>query len=282
MVNQPRLLVLAAAVLFSTGGMAIKATTLDGWQVAGLRSAFAAVAIAVMLPSSRRHLRASALPVGLVYGATLVLFTLSNKYTTSAHAIFIQDTAPLYVLLMGPFLLGEYLRRSDALFMMVMAAGMAMFFIGGEPAQATAPDPLLGNWLAVGSSITWALTIIGLRALGRDARHGIGPAAAAALVGNILAFALCLPMMFPWTPPTSLDWLVVVYLGVFQIGLAYALLVRATPHVRALELSLLLLLEPVLNPVWTYLALGERPGAFALIGGAIILGATITRALTSR
>jgi drug/metabolite transporter (DMT)-like permease len=282
MVNQPRLLVLAAAVLFSTGGMAIKATTLDGWQVAGLRSAFAAVAIAVMLPSSRRHLRASVLPVGLVYGATLVLFTLSNKYTTSAHAIFIQDTAPLYVLLMGPFLLGEYLRRSDALFMMVMAAGMAMFFIGGEPAQATAPDPLLGNWLAVGSSITWALTIIGLRALGRDARHGIGPAAAAALVGNILAFALCLPMMFPWTPPTSLDWLVVVYLGVFQIGLAYALLVRATPHVRALELSLLLLLEPVLNPVWTYLALGERPGAFALIGGAIILGATITRALTSR
>jgi DME family drug/metabolite transporter len=79
-----------------------------------------------------------------------------------------------------------------------------------------------------------------------------------------------------------LDWGVVVYLGVFQIGLAYALLVRATPHVRALELSLLLLLEPVLNPVWTYLRLGERPGVFALIGGAIILGATILRALTSR
>ena len=282
MTRRPRLLVLAAAALFSTGGMAIKGTALEGWQVAGLRSAFAAVAIALIVPAARRHLRLSVVPVALVYGATLVLFTLANKYTTSANAIFIQDTAPVYVLLLGPVLLGEHLRRSDALFVAVMAGGMALFFLGREPAQATAPDPQLGNALAVASSLTWALTVIGLRALGRHAEHGTGPAAAAALLGNLLAFALCLPMMFPFESATATDLLVVAYLGVFQVGLAYALLVRATPHVRALELSLLLLLEPVLNPIWTYLLLAERPGVFALIGGAVILGATSTRALIGR
>jgi drug/metabolite transporter (DMT)-like permease len=279
---RPRLLVLAAAVLFSTGGLAIKGTALDGWQVAGLRSGFAALAIALIVPAARRHLRASVMPVALVYGATLVLFTLANKYTTAANAIFIQDTAPVYVLMLGPVLLGEQLRRSDALFVLVMASGMALFFVGTEPVQATAPDPELGNALAVASSLTWALTLIGLRALGRRGEHGTGPPAAAALIGNVLACVLCLPMMLPWTPPTAHDWLTVAYLGVFQVGLAYALLVRATSHVRALDLSLLLLLEPVLNPIWAYLGLGERPGGFALLGGAIVLGASFTRAIRNR
>jgi drug/metabolite transporter (DMT)-like permease len=282
MTNNPRLLVLAAAVLFSTGGVAIKGTALAGWQVAGLRSAFAAVAIAILLPTARMHIKPSVISVAVVYGATLVLFTLSNKFTTSANAIFIQDTAPIYVLLLGPVLLGEHLRRNDTLFMAVMAAGMAFFFIGSEPAQATAPNPSLGNSLAVAASITWALTLIGLRSLGSNPEHGTDAAAASALVGNVMAFFCCLPMMFPWTPATPLDWIVIAYLGVFQIGLAYTLLVRATPHVPALELSLLLLLEPVLNPIWTYLVLGEQMGTFALLGATIILVATISKSLSSR
>jgi drug/metabolite transporter (DMT)-like permease len=94
------------------------------------------------------------------------------------------------------------------------------------------------------------------------------------LWGNGFAAALCLPMALPVTSATPTDFGILTYLGVFQIGVAYVMLLAGLSHVRALEASLLLLLEPVLNPVWAWLAQGERPGPWALAGGALILAAT--------
>jgi drug/metabolite transporter (DMT)-like permease len=259
--------------------VAIKATSLDAWGVAGWRSAVATLVVLVAIPGARRGLAWRVAPVGLAYAATLVLFTVATKNTTAANAIFLQYLAPLWILLLGPSLLGESMRRSDAPFLGALAVGMSCIFFGAPAAQATAPRPLFGNLFGVGSGFTLALTLIGLRWLALRAPPRADPGASAVVVGNALAFAMCLPLLGDPRAVAPRDWLFLVYLGAVQIGLAYALLTRATPAVPALELSLLLLLEPVLNPVWTALVHGEEPGWLAVVGGLVVIGAVAIRTI---
>jgi drug/metabolite transporter (DMT)-like permease len=271
-----RLAAVGAAVLFSTGGAAIKSTGFTGirggLEVASLRSGVAAAAIAAVLPGSRRNWTRRTWIVGGAYAATVILFVLANKQTTSANAIFLQSTAPLYVLLAGIFLLRERVRTADVLVMLVIVAGLTMVAFGPQDAVATAPRPWLGDVLALISGVAWAATLLGLRWIGRG-EGGIDAAAGATVAGNLIAFAVCLP----WAIPPSgdgQDWLLILYLGVVQIGLAYLLLVVALRHVPAFEVSLLLLVEPALNPVWSWLVHDEQPSGVAIAGGALILGAT--------
>lgn len=272
-----RMQVLAAAALFSTGGAAIKACAFDGLQVASLRSGIAALVLPLLLGAARRGWgRPRTWLVAAAYAATLVLFVTSTKLTTAANAIFLQSTAPLWILVLGPWLLAERFRGRDLAFLGAAAAGLAVLFAGSAPASATAPDPAAGNLLALGSSVTWAFTVMGLRWLERS---GSGAGLAAAAAGNLLAFAAVLPWAWPIPAATASDWLVLGWLGVFQIGLAYLFLTRGLGRVRALETSLLLLIEPVLNPLWTWLAHGENPGVWSLAGGAVVLGAVAAKAV---
>jgi DME family drug/metabolite transporter len=274
-----RLQVLAAALLFSTGGAAIKACTLSSWQVAAFRSGIAALAMLLLLPAARRGWSVRVLPVGIAYAATMICYVVGNKLTTAANTIFLQSTAPLYIMLLGPWLLGERTRRSDLAYMTALAAGMALFFVGGQPAAGTAPRPLLGNLVAAGAGLSWGLTIMGLRWLGRDARARRDQSVSAVVCGNLLACLAALPLALPVVDSRPADWLLVTFLGVFQIGVAYAFLTRGVRRVPALEVSLLLLLEPVLNPIWALLVHGERPGPWAAGGGAIIIAATAVNTL---
>jgi DME family drug/metabolite transporter len=269
-----RLMVLSAALLFSTGGAAVKMTSLTGWQVASLRSAIAALALLVFMPALWRQWSLRSVLVGCAYAATMISFVFANKMTTAANAVFLQSTAPLYVLFMGPLFLHERIRHRQILFMAVLMAGMSMILAGGQSTFATAPDPLRGNLVGLATGIFWALTIIGLRWLGRD-RPGTNPGAAAAVVGgNMIAFLVTIPMALPLAHATTVDWAAVAFLGIFQIALAYVFLVRGVRRVSALEVSLLVLLEPVLGPVWAWMVHGERPATPALFGGAMIVIAT--------
>jgi len=274
-----RLEILGAALLFSTGGAAIKAAQFSSWQVTGLRSGIAAIAVWLLIPASRQLRRGGlgvTLVVALAYAATLTLFVLANKLTTAANTIFLQSTAPLYILLLGPLLLRERITGRDLGFMAAVALGMTFFFIGRQESFATAPDPLKGNILALLSGGTYAALLLGLRWMGT---RGGSPAAAVAL-GNLLAFGLAAPWMLPLGGHGVTDWAVMLYLGIFQIGLAYYLLTRGIPHVPAFEASLLLFLEPALNPLFAWLVHGERPGPWALVGGALIMSATAVKAWT--
>jgi drug/metabolite transporter, DME family len=266
---------IAAAALFSTGGAAIKATDLSSWQVASFRSGIAALAIMLLVPASRRAWNRRVILVSVAYATTLVLFVLANKLTTAANAIFLQSSAPVYVLLLGPLLLRESIRRQDLIFMSVIGLGLALFFVGTEAPVATAPNPALGNVLGMLSGVSWALTVIGLRWLGSEGEGG--GAVATVAVGNILAFLGCLPFALPVIGATPMDWLTVSYLGVFQIGLAYFCLTRGIRHVTALEASVLLLIEPALNPIWAAIVHGEIPSAWSIGGGTLILGATLLK-----
>jgi DME family drug/metabolite transporter len=279
--QKARLDIVLAALLFSTGGAAIKGTGFAGLhggiQVACLRSGVAAIAIALMIPGSRRGWTWRTLVVGAAYAATLILFVAANKLTTSASAIFLQDTAPLYVLLAGPLLLHERVRRVDLIFMAVLMAGLSLFIISPGEAVATAPHPLEGNILALVSGIGWAASLVGLRWLARS-EGGSDAAAAATVSGNLLAFLACLPFTFP-VHGDGVDWVLIVYLGVVQIGLAYVFLTKGVRYVPAFEVALLLFVEPALNPVWTWLIHGEKPSPLAILGGVLILGATALKLL---
>jgi drug/metabolite transporter, DME family len=278
-----RIQLLGAALLFSTGGAAIKAVTFNGWQIASFRSGIAGLALLLMTPAARRgwgigHGTGRFPAVGLVgvaYAGCLVLFVLANRLTTAANTIFLQSTAPLYLLFLAPWLLKEPLRREDLAFMLAVGFGLLLFFLGTEQPAVTAPDPIRGNLLAVGAGLFWALAICGLRWLGADPSRG--SPAAAVVSGNLTAFLIGLPMALPVGVHSATDWSVVFYLGVFQIALAYVFVTSAIQLLPALEAAVILLLEPVLNPVWAWIVQRETPGAWALLGGAIILGATTTK-----
>ena len=279
-----RLQLLGAAVLFSTGGAAIKAAEFDAWQIASFRSGVAAVALLLMSGAARkgwsRGRLAPVLLVGVAYAGCLTLFVLANRLTTAANTIFLQSTAPLYLLVLSPWLLKEPVRREDLGFMLAVGAGLALFFVGVDRPVTTAPDPERGNLLALGSGFCWALAVGGLRWLGSSDDRG--SPAAAVVAGNLIAFLASLPMAFPVGSHSPADWSIIGYLGVFQIALAYVFVTTAIRHIPALEASTILLLEPVLNPVWAWAIQRETPGALALLGGAIILGATTYKSWTER
>jgi DME family drug/metabolite transporter len=266
--------VVAAAALFSTGGAAIKTATFSGLQVASIRSGIAAIAIALWLRGRVRR-SPQIVGVGAIYAATLVLFVTSTKLTTAASAIFLQSMAPLYIVVLAPLLLKEHFRTRDLFFLAAAAVGLVLCVSVPSDATLTAPDPATGNVLGLLCSVSWAFTLLGLRWVERDQP---GSGISAVVVGNVIAFLVGLPALIPLPSTSGTDWVAVAYLGVFQIGLAYVLLTGAVGHLPALHVSLLLLLEPVLNPIWAWLVRGEDPGARTLVGGAIIISAAAAHA----
>lgn len=272
-----RLQILAVAVLFSTGGAVVKATSLDGWQVACLRSLVAAVTLWLFMHGARGRWNRRALVVGVAYAGMLIGFVLSSKLTTAANAVFLAATAPLWVALLAPWLLGERWRSMELVYMAVMVAGLLLCLTDARPRFVTAPEPLLGNVLAIVTGVFYGLTVLGLRWLARGGDHG-RDAPVALVSGNLLAFVVCLPAALPLPVPRPLDAGIVLFLGSVQIGLAYILLTAAMRRVPALEASLLLLVEPVLNSLLTWAVHGEVPGRWALLGATLILGATGVKA----
>jgi drug/metabolite transporter (DMT)-like permease len=269
----PRSKIVVAAALFSTGGAAIKYCGFDAWQLAGFRAAIAFLTIVVLIPEARRGWSWRTALVGCAYAATTLLYVQANKHTTAASAIFLQSTSPLFILLLAPWLLGEHATRRDLVQMAVMGLGLVLFFLGMDQPSATAPNPALGNALAAICAVTWAFTLIGYRWL---AARGASIATAAAS-GNLTASIIALVAAQPLVSGRPVDWAVVVFLGVCQLGIPYLFMARAIPRLRAIEVGLFLLIEPVLNPIWAWLVHGETPGPATLVGGVLILGATAGR-----
>jgi drug/metabolite transporter (DMT)-like permease len=268
-----RLALVAAATLFSTGGAIIKAIDLDGWQIASFRSGIAALALLSLLPETRRLGNPRIWLVGLAFAVTMILFVTANKLTTALNTIYLQSTAPLYILLLGPVLLRERVTARDLAFPVALAAGMGLFFVGQE-SSATALQPRLGNALAAAAGVSWAFTVIGLRWLATG-RHSTAAASAA---GSLLACLLALPGALPLPAIAAGDLALLGFLGLFQIALAYLLMGRGVAVVPAFEASLILLIEPVLNPLWAYALHGEQPSPWATAGAVVILLATAARA----
>ncbi|HEY8848312.1 MAG TPA: DMT family transporter [Thermoanaerobaculia bacterium] len=266
------LLIVAAALLWSTGGIGIKGIADSALKVTFYRSLFAAVALMLFLPRSvwaRRVWTSSATFVIAIlsYAACLTSFVIATKWTTAANAIFLQYAGAIWVLLLSPIVVREPMRARDVAAIAVAIAGMALFFVGRFEARGMA-----GNAMALLSSVFFAALILALRREPRASQ-------AAVVWGNVLCALCVLPFVGNDLPLTRRSLAVLLFLGIFQIALAYILFTRGLAHVPATQASLTGMLEPVSNPIWVFLFLGERPSLYAVGGGIIVLSAIAWRTL---
>jgi drug/metabolite transporter (DMT)-like permease len=281
----PVWLVVIAVLLWSTGGLFIKLTTLDAYQVTFFRSLLAAGT--VLIATRRDGLRINLFGLGcsVIYAALLFLFVWATKHTTAANAIFLQYTAPIYILLLSPFVIGEKFHLRDLVTVVVCVAGMSLFFVG----KLDISD-YQGNAAALGSGVFLGLYIMLLR---HPRATGL-PAAAARLdphnepsrplnpvstviYGNAILAVATAPAGIAAIPSlTGMDILAVSFLGIIQIGIAYILFIKGvTAGTRPLDASIIGFIEPLLNPVWVFIFVGEQPSNWAILGGAIIIGTVV-------
>ena len=274
--------VLAAALLWSTGGLFIKEVSLDAWGVSLWRSGFAAITVSIIYFFQRKRWNHTyvewrewfspfVLASALCYALLLVLFVIATKLTTSANAIFLQYTAPIYVLFIEPMLSRAKIKRADLVTVAISIAAMALFFVGKFE-----PRGFWGNIAALVSGVAFAAYALILKheRATEQSRWQI------VIVGHIMiASAMSIIALTGNTnvAVSTGDFTRLLYLGIIQIGIAYAFFTYGISHVRAIDATLIAMVEPVLNPVWVFLGVGERPANFAIIGGLIILSLSIIR-----
>jgi DME family drug/metabolite transporter len=268
----PVLFVLAAALLWSTGGLFIKATPLGALELSFGRALLAALTVAALTWREGFRLDFMTLVASVLYAALLVLFVVANKLTTAANAIFLQYTAPVYVLVLEPLIFKERFRTADLFVVAACVAGMSLFFVG-----KLQPNDVTGNLTALGSGLCFALFLLLLR----RQRGGESNRASSVIYGNILICIVTLPAFARVAGTlTTKDVLIVSYLGVFQIGVAYTLFTLGIARgVRSLDAGVVGYIEPMLNPVWVFLFLGERPSKWAVVGGCIIIAAVLAHTI---
>jgi drug/metabolite transporter (DMT)-like permease len=260
---------LLAVLFFSTSGMLIKLSSWDALALTGARSLIAAAVIWAYLRCP--NFTWSRVQVGgaIFYTLTVITFVQATKWTTAANAIFLQFTAPLWVALFGIWLLGERPRRGDWLTMAAVTLGMLLFF-GGDLTRAG----YLGNLLAIFSGVCMALMLVTLR-LQKE-----GSPTETILLGNLIAAAVGLPaILFGNQTFDAREISILLFLGVFQLGLPFIVVTLAIKQLRAIETILIQTLEPILNPLWVYLFIGERPSPYALLGALIVTTAVMINAL---
>jgi drug/metabolite transporter (DMT)-like permease len=267
--ERPRaiLFLVLAAALWSTGGLMIKSINWQPLAILVGRNIFSSAVLLLYLRRFPARWTPWQIAAAVAHILTAFLFISATKLTTAANAIFLQYTAPIYIVLLAFWLLRERPSRTDWSSMVIIFAGMLLFF--GDKISLSG---LYGNILAVLSGLTMAVMTVSLRAQKR------GAPAESILLAQVFTVIFGFPLLLreSWTIG---NWLIIVYLGVFQIGLAFILFSSAIKHVPAIEATLISTLEPILNPLWVFLFLGEGPGRFALIGGLIVLAGVAINAL---
>ncbi|MFU0825018.1 DMT family transporter [Clostridium sp.] len=260
-------LLLITAVLWSFGGILIKLVSWNPIAIAGMRSGIASLLLLFIIKKPKWQWNRTKVCGTIAYVSMLVLFVSANKYTTAANAILLQYTAPVYIAIFGKVLLNEKTENIDWLFIAIIIVGMFLFFkddIGG--------GSLIGNILGILSGIAFAFNVIFIRKQKDESPiEGV-------FWGNILTFIISIPFMFN-SMPDAKGWTGLILLGTVQIGFSYVLYTKGIKNVTALEGVLIPVIEPILNPVWVFLFIGEKPGKWSLIGGTVVLTAVTLRAV---
>jgi len=261
------LMLFATALLWSLGGLLIKSIAWPPLAVAGGRSLIAAAFLLLIVRPKRLALTPLAVATAVCYAGCTVLLVVATKLTTAANAIFLQYTSPVWVALFGAWILRERPVRTDWIAIAATLAGTGLFFAG-----ELSFEHLWGNVVGLVSGMFFGFVVILLRKQ-KDAAP-----VNSVVLGTLLGGIICLPALATAPALNAIGWLALALLGTVQLGLAYFLYARAIRYVSALEAVLVPVLEPILNPVWVMLALGEKPGPWAMLGGAIVLAASVSRA----
>ncbi|MCW9064682.1 MAG: DMT family transporter [Ignavibacteriaceae bacterium] len=262
------LYVFTAALLWSSGGLFIKLISFSAMQLSFFRCSIAALTFALIFKKQILQINKLSIINSIIYAVVLISFVIATKTTTAANAIFLQATAPIYVLIFEPLLNKTSYERINIITVGVCVLGMILFFVG-----KLEPGHLEGNLVALISGITFAAFFLGMK------RNDQKYQQSSIFWGNILVALICIPFLFSLEMISFSDLWMVSFLGVFQIAVAYAFFASGLKRIIAVEASIISLVEPVLNPVWVLIGYGEIPSVTAIIGGLIILTAIIVRSL---
>ncbi len=280
------LAIAACALLWSTGGLFVKLITWNPFAIAGARSLIGGIVLLLFLRRPRFTWSFAQIAGAVCYAACMIGFVSANKLTTAANAIMLQYTSPIYAAVFGWIFLRERTGALDWVTICVVLAGMGLFFM-----DKLTVGGMVGNVLAIGSGVFFAGSIVAFRA------QKEGSSLESILLSHVITFVVSLPFLWregprfagtvasgaPLSPSVSTLAAVgcIVLFGVFQIGISSILLSYGVKRVTAVQSILVAVLEPLFNPVWVFLVVGERPGPRALVGGAIILVAVTLRSLIS-
>jgi len=248
-----------ASILASTGGFLIKLVDWNPIAISGVRSFIGSITILLYLRKIKINVTKVHIGGSIAYAGTVILFVVANKLTTSANVILLQYTSPIFVALLGIWILNEKIFLYDWVTIFCVLGGMALFFIDGIET-----GNMLGNVLSIFSGFSFACVTIAFR-LQKD-----GSPVETALLGNIITFLIAIPFIFKETPSFK-SIAVLIILGVLQTGLCIILYALAMKHITAMEAVLINVIEPLLNPLWTFLIVGEKPSFYSVIGGIIVI-----------
>ena len=266
----PYLMLVITALLWSTGGFLVKGIQWHPVAITGMRSLIAAAVILIAIRKPELTWSLPQLGGAVCYAGTVILYVIANKLTTAANAVLLMYTAPIYVIIFGPWFLKEKASRRDWLAVGAVMVGIVVFFM-----DKLSPEGFLGNMLAVLSGVSFAWMTLFLRKQKR------GSPVESVFLGNLLAAVIGLPFFLREELPEINGILMLIALGTFQLGFSYVLYTKAIQKVRAFEAVLITMLEPVLNPVWVFLLLGEVPGNWALAGGTIVMATVVLHGLAA-
>lgn len=259
-------MVLLAAVLWSLGGVLVKLVVASPLVIAGSRSLVAGILLLLYVKKPKFNWSKAQIGAALCYSISVILFVTSNKITTAANTIMLQYTAPIYVAIFSSIFLKERIRWFDWTAIFVSIGGMVLFFVGN-----LSPGNVAGNIMSIVSGILMA----GVVTLMRSQKDG--SPIESIILGNFITFVICLPFIATSHVPDAKSITGILLLGVFQLGLSYILFSWAIKHVSALEGVLIPIVEPILNPIWVMIMVGEKPTVYALIGGFIVIGSVTVR-----
>ena len=263
-------LLFISAALWSLGGVLIKSVEWPSLAKAGARSFFAALVLLAWLRRPVITFSRAQVSAAVAYAGTVSLFVVANDLTTAANAIFLQYTAPIYVVFLGHWLLGEKARKSDWVCIAVALCGIALFFRDQIDTR--------GAWgiaAALGSGLSFGTMVVCLRMEKNNSP------ATALLLGNVLTVLISIPSIAGAGLPSGSACASLAVLGVLQLGIPYVLYSMSIQRVTALEAILIPMLEPILNPIWVALRKGEIPGPWSLCGAALVMGAVFFRSFLS-
>lgn len=262
------ILLICTAILWSKGGFLIKFINWHPVAIAGGRSIIAALFMWAYVKKPKFTWSNIQIMGAVAYALTVILFVIANKLTTAANSILLQYTGPIYVALFSYWFLKEKITAIDWITILTVILGMTLFFI-----EKLSPDGILGNFIAILAGIAFAGLALCLR------KQKDGSPLESLILGNILTGIIGLPFIIDSGIPSQQSIIALLVLGIFQLGLPYILYSKAIKHVSALDAVLIPVLEPILNPLWVFLLLGESIGMWPMIGGAIIIVAITTRSI---
>lgn len=261
------LYMIMVAVLWSIGGILIKLIQWNPMAIVSSKSILAALTMLIYIRKPRVSISKPQLLGALLYAANVILIVVANKLTTAANVVLLRFTSPVFVAILGFWILKEKIHLYDLITMLCVFGGMALFFIDNIDT-----GNILGNILAVMAGLFFAGVTISFRF------QKNGSPIDTAFLGNLIAFVVTLPFVFQSIPDLmSIVWIFVF--GVVQLGISYILYTLAIIHLSALEAVLITVIEPILNPIWVFLLLGEKPSFNAVLGGLSIIITIVLRTI---